>query len=308
MSGRNSCNGGSSSRMVTGSPSIASKMPSKSARCSLRAAPRARRVSSAASAARMNRCTIGRRSPRNMCSVRHRPMPSAPNSPRDHRVLGQVGVGAHLEHAGSLSAQPSTVSNTAGRLSGVNSGTAPITTSPVVPLIEITSPSRTVDAVHGEAAAGDVDVELVRAAHRGLAPCRAPPRAAWLTSPPRDVRMPSAAIMPWMSSGDVSGRTRITCFAGRVVRLGVVGGEVHLADGRARRRVEALRDRVVLRRRDRTAGAGAGRAASGAMRSTPSRSSMSPSLSISTAILQRRRRGALADAHLQHEQTALLDR
>ena len=25
--------------------------------------------------------------------------------------------------------------------------------------------------------------------------------------------MPSAAIMPWMSSGDVSGRTRITCFA-----------------------------------------------------------------------------------------------
>ena len=33
-SGRNSCSGGSSSRMVTGRPSIASKMPSKSERCS----------------------------------------------------------------------------------------------------------------------------------------------------------------------------------------------------------------------------------------------------------------------------------
>ena len=34
--------------------------------------------------------------------------------------------------------------------------------------------------------------------------------AAWLTRPPRDVRMPSAAIIPWRSSGDVSGRTRMT--------------------------------------------------------------------------------------------------
>ena len=33
-SGRNSCSGGSSSRTVTGSPSIASKMPTKSSRCS----------------------------------------------------------------------------------------------------------------------------------------------------------------------------------------------------------------------------------------------------------------------------------
>ena len=29
--------------------------------------------------------------------------------------------------------------------------------------------------------------------------------------PPRAVRMPTAAFMPWMSSGDVSVRTRITC-------------------------------------------------------------------------------------------------
>ena len=35
--------------------------------------------------------------------------------------------------------------------------------------------------------------------------------AAWLTSPPREVRMPSATIMPWTSSGDVSVRTSTTC-------------------------------------------------------------------------------------------------
>ena len=34
--------------------------------------------------------------------------------------------------------------------------------------------------------------------------------AACDTRPPRDVRMPSAAIIPCRSSGDVSGRTRIT--------------------------------------------------------------------------------------------------
>ncbi len=34
--------------------------------------------------------------------------------------------------------------------------------------------------------------------------------AAWLVMPPRVVRMPSAACMPWMSSGLVSIRTRIT--------------------------------------------------------------------------------------------------
>ena len=35
----------------------------------------------------------------NMCSVRHSPMPSAPNSRAFLRVLGRVGVGAHAEGA-----------------------------------------------------------------------------------------------------------------------------------------------------------------------------------------------------------------
>ena len=58
--------------------------------------------------------------------------------------------------------------------------------------------------------------------------------AAWLTSPPRAVRMPSATCMPWTSSGEVSLRTRIT-FSPRSDGVdGVVGGEVHPADRGAR--------------------------------------------------------------------------
>ena len=34
--------------------------------------------------------------------------------------------------------------------------------------------------------------------------------AAWLVMPPRVVRMPRAACMPWMSSGEVSTRQRMT--------------------------------------------------------------------------------------------------
>jgi hypothetical protein len=34
--------------------------------------------------------------------------------------------------------------------------------------------------------------------------------AAWLVMPPRAVTMPRAACMPWMSSGEVSSRTRMT--------------------------------------------------------------------------------------------------
>ena len=67
--------------MVTGRPSIASKMPTKS--CLLerlelgqgRLAARLRRRPGSSS-----RMATMRSSPKNMCSVRHRPIPSAPNS------------------------------------------------------------------------------------------------------------------------------------------------------------------------------------------------------------------------------------
>ena len=68
------------SRMVTGSPSMARKSPSKSARCSGSSfASTSRRSSS--ELARIIVWTIGSRSvSKNMCSVRQSPMPSAPRA------------------------------------------------------------------------------------------------------------------------------------------------------------------------------------------------------------------------------------
>ena len=76
-SGRNSWSGGSMSRIVTGSPSIASKIRVKSSRWSGSSSARAASCP-ASSSATIRFSTSWRRSPRNMCSVRHRPMPWAP--------------------------------------------------------------------------------------------------------------------------------------------------------------------------------------------------------------------------------------
>ena len=58
--------------------------------------------------------------------------------------------------------------------------------------------------------------------------------AAWLVLPPIAVRMPFATSMPWISSGVVSLRTRITGpLRGHLD--GIVRGERHAADGRAGR-------------------------------------------------------------------------
>ena len=64
--------------MFTGSPSIASSNSVKSLRCNGNSASRAA-VRSSTVPARITRSISERRSPRNMCSVRHRPIPSAPS-------------------------------------------------------------------------------------------------------------------------------------------------------------------------------------------------------------------------------------
>ena len=71
--------------------------------------------------------------------------------------------------------------------------------------------------------------------------------AACDVAPPFAVRMPSAAIMPWTSSGVVSVRTRIVLRPSLLPRDRVVGREDDLPGGRARRSVEAFaRDRELL--------------------------------------------------------------
>ena len=97
-----------------------------------------------------------RRSPRNMCSVRHRPMPCGAEAPGPGRVLGGVGVGPHPQPARGVGVRhqpvhrgdqrrrrPSASSPSKWRTTSESlTGTAPTKTSPVVPSMEMTSPSR----------------------------------------------------------------------------------------------------------------------------------------------------------------------
>ncbi len=165
-------------------------------------------ASSAGVSARIMRRTTGRRSsPRNMCSVRHRPIPSAPSL----RALAASSPVSALARTASLplrmtSAHDSTVSKAAGGLAAV-SGTSPATTMPAPPSRETQSPSTSVMPLA---------VTWRSPRRRTSAPTTAglpQPRAttaAWLTKPPRAVRMPSEASMPCTSSGEVSLRTSTT--------------------------------------------------------------------------------------------------
>jgi hypothetical protein len=78
--GRNSWSGGSRSRIVTGRSPISRKMPTKSPRCMGRILASAFFRPSGVSARIISRTAVIRASSKNMCSVRQRPMPSAPNA------------------------------------------------------------------------------------------------------------------------------------------------------------------------------------------------------------------------------------
>ncbi len=90
--GMNSCSGGSSNRIVTGLPAISRRMPTKSLalhRNDLRQGALALLGDFPQGSFREPpRCVPG---PKNMCSVRHSPMPSAPNS---IAILASPGVSA----------------------------------------------------------------------------------------------------------------------------------------------------------------------------------------------------------------------
>ena len=78
--GMNSWSGGSMRRTVMALPSMTSSISRKSCFWSFSSSLNAAWRSSESGAERIARSTSGRRSPRNMCSVRHRPMPSAPKA------------------------------------------------------------------------------------------------------------------------------------------------------------------------------------------------------------------------------------
>ena len=83
-------------------PSIARNTPIKSARCMGSSFFSAVRRSFSLSARIMARMCGMRSSAKNMCSVRHSPMPSAPNASRLYRVPGNVGVRAYFDFAERL--------------------------------------------------------------------------------------------------------------------------------------------------------------------------------------------------------------
>ena len=185
------------------------------------AARRARRAGPPRRRPGSSRCIFGWRSAAmNMCSVRQRPMPSAPNS-RARRASSGVSALARTPSVRSSSHQPSTRLEVRRRRAAATSGTSSSVTAPVLPSIAIRSPScRTRSPMR------------ITPACRSMSTAAAPvtagrpmPRAtsaACEALPPSEVRMPLAAWKPATSSASVNGRTRMTSRPLRGGRDGVL--------------------------------------------------------------------------------------
>ena len=124
---------------MTGSPAIASKIPSKSDCCIGSSRSSAARRSLSPDAMIISRTTGSRSSALNMCSVRQRPIPSAPSS---RALAASSGVSALARTLRRR--RPSAHSRIVWKSSlmcGGTSSTAPRMTLPVAPSIVISSPS-----------------------------------------------------------------------------------------------------------------------------------------------------------------------
>ncbi len=253
----------------------------KSARCmgsSLSSAARRPSVS----AARIISRTVWIRSPsKNMCSVRQRPMPSVPNSSAVRASPG-VSALARTPSRRVASAHPISVAK-----SPLNSGwiiaTSPSRTSPVLPSMVMTSPAFQVRP------GTDMVPALTSIFSSPAPPTQGVPMprattAAWLVMPPRAVRMPRAACMPWMSSGLVSWRTRSTArlsLPSRSASSAVNTISPVAAPGEAGRPL-ATTD---FSASGSSVGCSNWSSDTGSMRRTASSSEIKPSRAISTAIL-----------------------
>ena len=220
-SGRNSCSGGSISRMVTGSPSMASKIRVKSSRWS---------GSSSASAAScscvvvgddevLDQLRAGRRGTCARCGTARCPgRRSGGRGRRPRRCRRWCGPssGGRRRRAPSAGSRPRRGARRPPRpRSGApptsrSTGTAPRNTSPVVPSIEITSPSRTVGPPRTANSPSRASTSSASAPHTQVRPMPRATTAACEVLPPRLVSTPRATIIPCRSSGVVSLRTRIT--------------------------------------------------------------------------------------------------
>ena len=143
-----------------------------------------------------------------MCSVRHRPMPSAPFA-RARCASSGVSAFAHTCIRRTPSAQPSSVFNSASS-SGLGSivSISPTNTSPVAPSRLMMSPSA-MDFPRAVARPSASKRNSSQPTMHGL-PSPRVTTAAWLVIPPRLVSTPCDLMMPCTSSGLVCWRTRIT--------------------------------------------------------------------------------------------------
>ena len=114
----------------------------------------------------MTRTIFSRRlSPKNMCSVRQRPMPWAPSA-RALRASSGVSAFARTSRRRNSSAHVSTVRK-CSLISGSTSGTSSVVMAPVVPSMVTTSPSRSTARPSSRTSrAMHVDLQVARARDR----------------------------------------------------------------------------------------------------------------------------------------------
>jgi hypothetical protein len=125
----------------------------------------ARRPSSS-SARIISRTAAMRSASKNMCSVRHRPMPSAPNRARCGVERG-LGVGADLQAAHAVG--PFHQLAKSPDSSGSIIFTAPARISPVEPSMVMTSPAGTCGRARGNSPSAAVDLDFAGAGDAGPA-------------------------------------------------------------------------------------------------------------------------------------------
>ena len=217
-----------------------------------------------------------------MCSVRHRPMPSAPNS-RALRASSGVSALARTRRRAQLVGPLEDRVELRRSTSGSTSGTSSVVIAPVVPSMAIRSPACSVRAVDAHLAGRDVDLERRWRRSPPGTPIPRATSAACEALPPSEVRIPLAAWKPATSSASVNGRTRITSRPSAAACDRVGGGEDDLALGGARRGGHAARPAPRTRPAGRRSGAAARRASRRRSSAAPAALSSSPSSTASTA-------------------------
>ena len=129
--GRNSCKGGSSNRTVTGNPSITLKISVKSPRCMGSSFFSASSWVFPSPAMIIFRTRKMRSSSKNICSVRHNPIPCAPKS---RAIKASCGVSALALIRSDRTSPAQTIIRIKLLVNrGWVKGTAPLITWPVVP-------------------------------------------------------------------------------------------------------------------------------------------------------------------------------